>query len=365
MSKKNKKDNTEKPVGSSESIPDGVVDVKAYKLYLESTKNLSELGDLSMDVSDKFLDKIKVSQPWGRLSKVISHLPKKEFLQIEAAAKNYRSLKSSQNAQKNKAFGVKSGGVFSMQETLLDKRKTEITRMFGKFFTVDDVWKTVNQKWGYNVSKALVEKFLKDNIDNITEQQDEHKNNMDDVRLFHKKSRLEELLGLYNKASAKYDATSNREDGKFAAQLLAQVQKEVEGNKLIIDGKMQIDIQATVSMQIQFEIQKKTNLLDIIVARASAVLGVNPRFLLMRMHTSRYAKLTGMALLTDEDKSLSNPNDMIDYPSSSNYSLDELKTMFYRNKQRQSEEIGFEEVPDQSSKVMLIDEKLKEMKKGL
>jgi hypothetical protein len=118
-------------------------------------------------------------------------------------------------------------------------------------------------------------------------------------------------------------------------------------------------------MQIQQEILQKTNILDIIIARAAARLNVNPRFLLMRMHRSRYAKLTGMAMLTDEDKLIDNPNDMIDYPSSHNYSLDELKKMFYRNKAKQAEEIGFDDVPPQDEKVIQIQEKLKEMKGGV
>jgi hypothetical protein len=345
------------------AIPPDVVDVDAYLMYLDVSKKLNDMGDFSIEVSDKDLGKVKISQPWTRLSKVVSHLPKQEFLKIEALAKTYRSLKSKQTAQKNKSFGVKSSGVFSMQETLLDKRRNEIIMLFGKFYTVSDVFKIVNQKWGYNVSKNLVEKFFKDNVDAISDYQEEHKSNLDDVRLFHKKSRLEELLGIYNQAKTKYDSTQNREDGKFAAQLLSQIQKETEGNRLIIDGKMQIDIQATVSMQMQLEIQKKTNILDIIVSRAAARLNVNPRYLLSRMHESRYAKLTGMAMLSEGESADDNINDIISYPSQFNYSLDELKDMFYSNKRKEAEEIGYQEVDSQSEVAKKINDGVEKIKK--
>jgi uncharacterized protein YggL (DUF469 family) len=328
---------------SMNPIPPEVVDESAYKEYLEITQSIEDMGDLDIEVSDDSLGYIKISAPKSKISSKISHLPSDEKSKILLLASKYRKLKSSQTAVRNKAFGFKSGGRYAMQEKLLDNKREEIIELFGKFHAPKEVHEIVNKTWQYGVSLDTVKKFQRDNIDAIEDYQNNHKTNLDDVRLFHKKSRLQEFLELYNKVKQNFNDTNNREDAKLAAQFLKLIREEVEGNKLLIDGKLQIDVEATVAMQVQLEVMKKTKIIDIIMARAAARLGCNPRFLLARMHQSRYSKLTGFDTplqLNEED----NVNDFLDYPSTHNYDMDKIKEMFYVHERKTKGDMAYEEI---------------------
>jgi len=328
---------------NSVPIPPEVTDDTAYIKMLECQETLDSM-ELDIPVSDTSLRFVKISTSKDSLFSKISHLPDDERESIIAKFSQYKALSKEKVSLRNKAFGFKQGGVYSLKTQLLDGKKSEILHLFGSFHSDKEVHKIVNQKFGLNVSLALIKKFQRDNINEINELQEEHKSNFDDVRLSHKKSRLVELNELYIKAKSTYDVTSNREDLKTLMMLIKAIKDEVEGNTLVINGKLQIDMQATIAIQAQKEVLAKTTLLDVIIGRVSARLGVNPAFLLNRMHRSIYANLTGFGQGGDEfDK---NPNTFLDYPSLHNYDLDRLKQLFGVAKAVENRDVKFPDVTD-------------------
>jgi hypothetical protein len=170
------------------------------------------------------------------------------------------------------------------------------------------------------VNYTTVENFRKRHLDRIKEKQEEYKRDYSDVRLGHKRSRLDELQYLYNHRKQKYEESENKDDYKLLLQTIEQIRKEVEGDKFTIDGHLTMDVEHTVNLHIQNEVLKNIVINDIIVGRLSARIGVDSRVLINKLHNSYYAKFTGFD--TSQADSL---DEVPIYPSKFVYNFDDLE----------------------------------------
>ena len=299
------------------SLPMGVVDESAYRQYTEirdskTLKNVeAQTSDPNVSVNLRATDYV--------IKKKISHLPKAEQEELLGRASVLRKLTGKMVGFKRKAFNIKNKGSYSMQESLLDSKSAELVEYFGRFFSAKEVHRIVTLEWGMEVNLNTIDAFRKRNMEVVTARQEEYKRDFSDVRLGHKRSRLDELQYLYNHRKAKYESSGSKDDYKLLLTTIDQIRKEVEGDKLTIDGNIQMDVEHTVNMHIQQEVLKTVVINDIVVGRLAAKLGVDSRLLINKLHNSYYSKFTGF----DPTKELAEELPM--YPSKFVYNFDELQ----------------------------------------
>lgn len=299
-------------------VPTGVIDIDAYNEY-NRVLNSETLKNCEVETSDPNCT-VNLKSLLFRLEAKIAHLPEEEREELKARGKAMHSLMGKLSQLKKKAFGIAQNGPYSLQESVLDAKSSELIEYFGRFHSAYEIHKIVTIDWGYDVNYTTVENFRKRHLDRIKEKQEEYKRDYSDVRLGHKRSRLDELQYLYNHRKQKYEESENKDDYKLLLQTIEQIRKEVEGDKFTIDGHLTMDVEHTVNLHIQNEVLKNIVINDIIVGRLSARIGVDSRVLINKLHNSYYAKFTGFD--TSQADSL---DEVPIYPSKFVYNFDDLE----------------------------------------
>ena len=314
------------------TMPIGVVDEDAYKEYVR-VRDSKTLKNAEATTSDPNVV-VNLRATTYVIKKKIFHLPSEEQEDLLTRASALRKLTGKMVAYKRKAFNIKNKGSYSMQESLLDSKAAELVEYFGRFFSAKEVHRVVTLEWGMEVNLNTIDAFRRRNIEIISTRQEEYKRDYSDVRLGHKRSRLDELQFLYNHRKAKYEQSGSKEDYKLLLQTIDQIRKEVEGDRLTVDGAVQIDVEHTVNMHIQQEVMKTVVINDIVVGRLAAKLGVDSRLLINKLHNSYYSKFTGF----DGQRELSEEAPM--YPSKFVYNFDELAGQQAMLKQKEANELA-------------------------
>lgn len=297
--------------------PDGVIDKAAFDemLSIETHPLLSpDKRIIETSVQDF---KIDIAIFEYRLKKMIKDLPEEEQRQILAKKSLWQSLNGKINFLRRKAFGLHNSP-YAIAGSLLEPKKAAIIELFGRFHSSEEVHKAILE-WGYKVSRQVVEDFRKRHLSEIQVLQDDYKKNYSDNRLSYKKSRLEELLWLYNHRKQIYEDTNSKSDYELLLKTLEQVRREVEPNELRVSIDGQLTINHQVNNHIKKEMLKDMSVNDIIVARVAARMGKSPAFLINSLHNSFYAKFAGFE---PADKSLE--EDRVVYPSNIVYNWDEI-----------------------------------------
>lgn len=202
---------------------------------------------------------------------------------------------------------------------ILDNRKADILALFGRMFSIEEVYKTITKDYGLDVDMYALDTFRASNIQKIIELQKAYTQNYNDIRLGYKKSRLEELTWLYQDTKQQFESKRHKDDRKFLKELLESIKKEVEGDVIRIEGDLQINIEHTLNLHVQQEIMKKMPINEAIITRVALRTGVNPLMLLYRLQNSYYSKFSGFNVAENEEQ-LSLP----EYPSSFTYDLDKI-----------------------------------------
>jgi hypothetical protein len=109
---------------------------------------------------------------------------------------------------------------------------------------------------------------------------------------------------LYNSQKEKYNKTKSREDLKALLQILEQLRKETDGDKIKIEGSLDLNVQSTVNEHLRNEVFKFLPLREIILARIASRMNLRPAVLLKSLNDSYYSKfskfLDGSAVDADE-----------------------------------------------------------------
>ena len=286
------------------------------------------------------------------------HLPAEEIEEIKDLISAMRKNVGRLGVLKRMAFGQNKGSLnrASIQKIIGKDKTAELLELFGAFHSATEAHKVVAQDWGFvDVSFTMVNKFRNANLDKIYEKQEEFKRDFGHLRLTHKRSRLEELSYLYEYRKSIFDTTGSREDEKMLKQTIEQIKREVEGDKIIIDGKIELDIKQTLNIHTQKEIMGRLNLLTIVVSRISAKVNVNPIWMMTKLTNSYYSKFSGMQkpdndIMTDE---VMFPNNMV-------YNFDDIKNMHENMKMKQAplKKLSIDITPKQEKKALTAKEKL-------
>ena len=322
-----------------------VVDQEAYDAYLEIANSDLMSKDnrfITLDVDPH----LKIDQYWvtRHFQKMTSHLLEEDLVTVKATMSSIKSARGRMQHLRNKAYGMKKNGPQNTQ-SLLAPKKAELIELFGKFHTVAEVLKIVNVNWGFQVSIDAVGSFRKKYWDKIKERQEFHKRDHSDIRLGHMKSRLIEYSELYKSLKAQWEISKSKDDYKLLLQTLDQFRKEVDGDKLVIDGHLQIDVEHSINLHLASLLTDSIPVMNIIISKVAARMKVNPIFLLTRLHNSIYAKHSGFAAQGagfDE-------ND-IKYPSSIVYNTEHIRKMYQTRKEIDGELAQYQDLSDQSKK---------------
>lgn len=301
-------------------IPEGVVDEKAYlKLREEEEKLINDPlrfyyckdADYEFDFFTahasvlRKVEQLNVSEEEAQLIIIKS----KDFIRKRGFLTKYRYA----------AF-KKKGDPYINRNSILDHKKAELLTLFGRFYTCEEVHKIVTLQWGLNVEYSTVTRFRNNNLEAIQVEQDKYVKDWSDIKLVYKRSRLDELTELYNDRKQRYLDTKNREDYKLLLSTLEFIRKEIEGDRLTVDGGLEVNVQQTINIHVQQDVLRNINIIQFIIARVAVRMGLNPMFLMERLERSYYAKFTGFATPDNNINS-----DEIFYPSRELYDFNRIK----------------------------------------
>lgn len=309
-------------------IPPQVTDKEAYLEYIRLQEKLTTDKDYYFQTSDPELI-INTMSNAGRIEEVTRHLPPEEVQKILTIATRLRKISSKAAFLRKKSFGLqRQGGNSQLIEVTYKRdhklfyaeRGSEVLEYFGRYFTIAEVHRIVTQEWLYPININTLKQYRVDNIDKITERQEEFKREIGDIRLGHKRSRLEEYSYLFATRRDIYSKSKHRDDSKELRAILEAVRKEVEGDTLTINGQLNINHELRIQTQINDQLMKGLNLKAFILASVSAKLGMDPVVLQHKLINSYYAKFTGFKP-ADNDLLA----DQIIYPSQLIYDFDMIK----------------------------------------
>lgn len=236
---------------------------------------------------------------------------------------------------------VNKGLVTKRQD--LNNVSREIIQMMGKYYSLKEIIENIYVKHEIKLEETDLEPFRRDHADAIAELQKVHREDFGDLRLSHKKSRLEELQELYADRKRRYLRSGTALDYRLLLQTIKAISDEAEVDVLRIEGAIDHRVEHTINLHVQQEIFKGMTINDIIIGRVAAQQGVNAAFLIERLHNSFYAKHSGFNKHTNHH---AEKEDAI-YPSTIVYNWDLIKQQHTPEQQEQRKrEMRVEEIQD-------------------
>lgn len=323
-------------------IDEIVKDPAAYKIWLQMEKSEWLNDKRTYEASDGSQIDLAIITPW--LKKRILHLPATEQEHIwDIKTNNYQKARLLANQWKKKAFGVVPGPKKQTKEgddpkrqkqienanvarfAMLIPRTTELIELFGRMFTIDEVFVMCVEDWGLPANKKMLSEFRNHYADIISDKINHHKRSFADLRLGIKKSRLEEFCWIYAELKKDYKKSRQVKMVEQMRGVLQDIRKEIEGDKIIIEGNLDINIEASVNDHLQNEVLKNLSIRDLIIGRVAARVGSNPALLVYYLTKSYYARFSGTTGPIEDAA-----YETIQYPNDSGYDFAEIE----KNQQR-------------------------------
>ena len=264
---------------------------EAYEKYLEAKRLMEEHPDRNyIDSKGRLL---VLTSSMGAIKKNIQDLPKKEQNVIVEKATAIARLKGQMIALKRKV-NSKDGNSYEDPFEVLNERSSEIIELFGKWMTTEEVHKTIMLDWNMtSVGCQIVKKFALRHKETINKLRAQYDADYTDVSVASKRSRLSQLNYLLQDRRQIYETTHKVDDSKEIRAILADARKEIEGEQLLININGRIEVDATITLELQNKIQGGLSLSQMIVARVAARIGKDPTFMMSRLANSVYAKFNG------------------------------------------------------------------------
>lgn len=316
-------------------IPDGVTDEEFYRKWKKAHNKWKYSPDtfrtIEVKKADGTIDKIEINFTIATMyfERYINRIPQTDeykdlIKELRDKKLEWDKIRGTLASLKCKAFGVWSTeDKAATRDSILDCRKTEILELFGKFYNTVEIHRIVIQEYKLEVNAATIENFRVKHLEQIKELQEEYVKDYSDVRLTHKKSRLEELNDLYVGRKNIYNATKKGEDYKLLLQTIEQVKREVEGDTLTITSNLNINIEQTLVSHIYQELIRGLAIKEIVIARVAARTNTNPLYLISRLNHSFYKQFNGFDVNEEFDI-----NSQISlYPSQIVYNFDEIASL--------------------------------------
>lgn len=314
-------------------IDEIVKDANAYRIWQKFEESPYLTIKRFFEASDGGIIDLAIVHPY--LKKKIAHLPQDEQDKIWVLkTEKYQPARLLANQWKKKAFGVIPGPKKQQSDdpkkqkayenasiarfAMVVPRTKELIELFGRMFTIDEVFQVVVEDWGLPANKKMLAEFRNHYAEIIADKITHHKRSFADLRLGIKKSRLEELCWIY--AELKADYRKNRQV-KYIEQMrmtLQDIRKEIEGDKVVVEGNLDINIEADINFHLNSEVLRNIGLRNLIIGRVAARMNMNPNMLVYFLTKSYYAKFGGVVEAPAEDIEYEN----LRYPNEAGYDFD-------------------------------------------
>lgn len=307
--------------------------------------------DVSINKLELFKEYCRIKTEWDKMDKtfevdgVVIHFPrvrKKDLEYIKTKDKEvqkaFEDKRKQIQAHLVKMMHAKSKITRKSKKEVRDElsdMSSELIELFGRDYSVAEVHKLLKDR-NINIAYPVLLRFAKRNDDKIKELRNKWREDINDVSISIKRSRLEKLNLLLNDLLQHYDDATPLNKLNFSKEIrgiLEQARKEIEGEELKLTVTGRIDIEATISSYLnESQILRDLTIHQIVISRVAARLGIPSMAIIERLANSFYSKFNGFR--TNNDLSTK-----ILYPSSVNYDILELE-----EKNKQLDVVKFESV---------------------
>jgi len=312
-----------------EAKPKPVTNQAAYAEYLK-LKNNPILNENRHQTAS---DGTQIDLSWfpNILKKRTEHLTIAEQKKYMTMKEIYFKIQSKRNGFKMKAYaGHTIGDEGDTIETLYGNRRQDIIELFGRMFSIKEVYQIASQDWKLKTSINQLQMYRTANLDVILAKIEEHKRTYSDIRLGHKRSRLEELTWLYMKRKAMYNYSGKADDHRLLLQTIEQIRKEAEGDKITLDGNITHNMDGAINELIEKDLTKNLSIKELILARVASKTHTPVAKLISDLSKGWYSKLLNRSA---EDAEVE-----IVYPSTQTYDFDHIAKVVAVNEQKEKYE---------------------------
>lgn len=277
---------------------------------------------------------INLKQARHHFLKKISHLPKVEQKILDIKYSRYRSYLGK--------IGSRNRGVYGQQKQVLNKYKEEVLELFGRMFTAKEVQSAIFDLYGHNITERVLYNFRRDSIEIVAAKIEKHQKTHSELRLAHKKSRIEEYTELYAKLKEQYLKSPKAQTLNSLKSVLEAIRVEVDGD-LVISGALEINLNQQINHHFQQEVYKTANVQDMIISRVAAKSRISPLLLMHSIQNSYYKNLN--------DKNVEDIDwEEHKYPSEQVYEYDKIEQQYEKRKEERSEFVE-KEITKKTSKI--------------
>jgi hypothetical protein len=305
-------------------VPPEIVDTVSWKKYLvmKESATLKRIHVLASDGTE-------INLMWfpRKLHDAIKHLSTSEREEILEMYTERRKVQVTANrllalargsfelARKRKQAEREEHKSLHMSDVTLVE---DIKELLGKMFTPREVVRILAESREIEVELNYVQDVLKRFINDIEKRREEFRNRVQDVRLYSKRPRLEELSWMYTQMKMRYNALRSNDAYNSMLRTLEQIRKEAEGDQIFINGAIDVNVETEIRLHIQQTIYKSVNLKEIILGRVAARMNWDLAKLVAGLHNSYYAKF----MPTNDEY---DPQAEMEYPSSMNYDFNRIQ----------------------------------------
>ena len=305
-------------------VPPEIVDSVAWKKYLvmKESATLKRIHVLASDGTE-------INLLWfpRKLNETIKHLStseREEILELYSARRKAQitanrllavARGSFDLARKRKQAEKAEHAALHLSDVSLVE---DVKELLGKMFTPREVVRILAESREIEVELSYVQDVLKRFINDIEKRRDEFRNRVQDVRLYSKRPRLEELSWMYTQMKTRYKALRSNDAYNSMLRTLEQIRKEAEGDQIFVNGAIDVNVETEIRLHIQQTIYKSVNLKEIILGRVAARMNWSLPKLVAGLHNSYYARF----MPTSEEY---DPQAEMEYPSSMNYDFNRIQ----------------------------------------
>jgi hypothetical protein len=272
-------------------VPPGVEAKFEYLDWWKTNKFLSENPERYLIIHNQDGEEVRVDMYGSiyNIRKYIEHLPKKEKEVLEQKNRLWKTL------QTKRGFLMKRWSPVAGKDSPFNFRKTELLQLFGSLHSLEEVYGIMRDQMGTPVSMTQLKNFYQRNYEKIERMRMEYESHMtDDIPLTKKRSRLDKLSYLFHLWFKRFKDLPTVEKSREIRAVLADIRKEVEGERLILDitGKIDIDltVQANQSLRSTLaQIPLNSMIVGLVAARA----GIDPGKIMHKLNKSYYSRFSG------------------------------------------------------------------------
>jgi hypothetical protein len=195
----------------------------------------------------------------------------------------------------------------------IEPLETTIIELLGQFKTKDEIKKIIYDYYTIEITDHKINNIKVKYLDKIDKLKSEWEGSFDEFSVTRKRGRIERLVYLLQTQTAQY-TTSNTFPVVRSVEIraiLEQIRKEIEGNKIEFDIKGNIDITASINMNMSIQqITQQVSINSFIVGLVAAKRGIDPTKLMHSLTNSYYKSLNGFTP-GGENQELSYPSNLI------------------------------------------------------